>query len=147
MSKLTDTKHAYDKLARLLDVEMQSRKGNLQELERFRQTLDVAFYLLGWAQFEYRIRAESKEIVEQNSRAKTKDGYAWRFLQENLKEYPVRKRLDLIFHGKPKILSALNKDYTVRNDAADDYKNLPAEAKDVSNWLAHLEGLLDEFDT
>jgi len=43
---------AYDKIAQLLNQEIRKRGGSTQELERFRETLDVAFYLLGWGQFE-----------------------------------------------------------------------------------------------
>jgi hypothetical protein len=51
MSRLTETKRAYDKLIELLNQEIRKRSGSTQDLERFRQTLDVAFYLLGWGQF------------------------------------------------------------------------------------------------
>lgn len=146
MSKLTETKRAYDRLTRLLDNEKRSRRGELNELERYQKTLDVAFYLLGWAQFEYLIRQESKEIVEQNSTSKKLEQYAWKYLQDNLKDYPVRKRLDLIFHEKPQIRKSLDKDYTIRNDAAHDYKHLPPSAADVSEWLQHLVNIVDDFE-
>lgn len=47
ISRLTETKRAYDKLIALLNQEIRKRSGSTQDLERFRQTLDVAFYLLG----------------------------------------------------------------------------------------------------
>ncbi len=52
MSRIQETKRAYDKIAQLLNQEIRKRGGSTQELERFRETLDVAFYLLGWGQFE-----------------------------------------------------------------------------------------------
>jgi len=146
MSKLTDTKRAYDRLTRLLDNEKRSRRGELNDLEHFQKALDVAFYLLGWAQFEYLVRQESKGIVAQNSTSKKLERYAWKYLEENLKEYPVRKRLDLIFHENPRIRGELDKDYTVRNDAAHDYKHLPPNAVEVSEWLEKLMSIVDDFE-
>jgi hypothetical protein len=145
MSRLTETKRAYDKLIELLNQEIRKRSGSTQDLERFRQTLDVAFYLLGWGQFEYLVRKEAEERIEENSRARTVDGVAWRQLLETVKGIPVRRRLDLIFHGDQTVLNSLHKEYTVRNEAAHDYKSLPSEAKDVSVWLKELEDLVDKF--
>jgi hypothetical protein len=146
MSRLTETKRAYDKLKRLLDDELRARSGDTKEIARFQETMDVAFYLLGWAQFESLVRRESKEIVDEKARAKTIDQYAWRYLADGIKEYPVRKRLDLIFHAEPALRAALDKDYSVRNEAAHDYKQLPANARDVSAWLQKLEELVDKFE-
>jgi hypothetical protein len=55
MSRISETQRAYNKLVELLDQEIRKRKGSAKELERFRQSLDVAFYLLGWGQFESRM--------------------------------------------------------------------------------------------
>lgn len=146
MSRLTETKRAYDKVRRLLDDELRARTGDAKEIARFQETLDVAFYLLGWAQFEALVRRESKDIVEEKARTKTVDHYAWRYLADGIKEYPVRKRLELIFHTEPATRAQLDKDYTVRNEAAHDYKQLPANARDVSAWLQKLEELVDKFE-
>jgi hypothetical protein len=143
VSRVTETK--YDKLVELLNQEIRKRSGSTQELERFRQTLDVAFYLLGWGQFEYLVRKEAEERIEGNARAHTLEGHAWRYLKENVKNFPVRRRLDLIFHKNPSVRGSLNKEYTVRNDATYDYKLLPKEAKDISVWLKELEDLVDKF--
>jgi GAF domain-containing protein len=145
MSRIQETKRAYDKLVELLNQEIRKRSGSTQELERFRQTLDVAFYLLGWGQFEYLVRKEAEERIEDNARAHTLDGHAWRYLKDNVKNFPVRRRLDLIFHGSSSVLGSLNKEYTFRNEAAHDYKLLPKEAKDISVWLRELEELVDKF--
>jgi hypothetical protein len=145
MSKLTETKQAYDKLANLLDQEIRRRSGSTRELERFRQSLDVAFYLLGWAQFEYLVRKEAEDVTSIHANAHTRDGHAWRYLRENMKSLPVRRRLDLIFHDNPKTRLELDQDYELRNNAAHDYKNLPRGARDVSAWLANLEDLISKF--
>ena len=145
MSRLTETKRAYDKLIELLNQEIRKRSGSTQDLERFRHTLDVAFYLLGWGQFEYLVRKETEERIEEKSRARTVDGVAWQQLLETVKGIPVRRRLDLIFHDDQAVLNSLHKEYTVRNEAAHDYKSLPREAKDVSVWLKELEDLVDKF--
>lgn len=145
MSRLTETKRAYDKLIELLNQEIRKRSGSTQDLERFRQTLDVAFYLLGWGQFEYLVRKEAEERIEEKSRARTVDGVAWRQLLDTVKGISVRRRLDLIFHGNQEVLNSLHREYTVRNEAAHDYKSLPSEAKDVSVWLKELEDLVDKF--
>jgi hypothetical protein len=145
MSRIQETKRAYDKLLELLNQEIRKRSGSTQELERYRQTLDVAFYLLGWGQFEYLVRKEAEERIENNARAHTVDGHAWRYLKENVKNIPVRRRLDLIFHDKPAVRASLDREYMVRNDAAHDYKLLPGEAKDISTWLNELEDLVDKF--
>ena len=71
MSRLLDTCRAYDKLAQLLDQEIRNRSGSIKELERFRETLDVALYLLGWSQFEYLVRQAAKDFVEAKARAQT----------------------------------------------------------------------------
>jgi hypothetical protein len=100
---------------------------------------------LGWGQFEYLVRKEAEERIENNARAHTVDGHAWRYLKENVKNIPVRRRLDLIFHDKPAVRASLDREYMVRNDAAHDYKLLPGEAKDISTWLNELEDLVDKF--
>jgi hypothetical protein len=145
MSRIQETKRAYDKLVELLDQEIRKRSGSTKDLERFRQTLDVAFYLLGWGQFEYLVRKEAEERIDDNARAHTLDGHAWRYLKENVKNLPVRRRLDLIFHGNHAVRTSLDKEYTVRNEAAHDYKMLPPEARDISAWLKRLEELVDKF--
>jgi hypothetical protein len=144
MSRIQETKRAYDKIVGLLDQEIRKRSGLAQELERFRQTLDVAFYLLGWGQFEYLVRKEAEVRIGDNAKSRTIDGHAWRYLNENVKSLAVRRRLDLIFHEQSAIRNSLEREYTVRNEAAHDYK-LPKEAKDVSGWLEKLEDLVDKF--
>ena len=144
MSRLADTKLAYDKLDELLDKEIRRRRGAAKELERIRTTINVAFYLLGWAQFEYLVREELNGIVKGKALAKTIDGHAWRYLQDNLRSLPIRRRLDMIFHADQTTRSKLDRDYTVRNEAAHDYK-IPPEAKDVSAWLQALEELVYKF--
>jgi hypothetical protein len=145
MSRLVETKRAYDKVAELLNQEILKKGSNANELRRFREALDVAFYLLGWAQFEYLVRQETEDRVEANSRAKTADGIAWRYILDNLKAVPIRKRLDMIFHANPNLRSSLDKDYELRNEAAHNYKMLPREARDISEWLKALEELVDRF--
>lgn len=143
MSKLTETKRAYDLFAKLIDQEIRQRRGSPNDLERFRQSLDTSFYLLAWAQFEYLVREETNEIVSNQARTHTLDKHAWNYLKDNLKSMTVRQRLDIIFHGNHKTLETLKKRYDVRNDAAHDYKNLPSEARDVSEWIRELEELID----
>jgi len=146
MSRLTETKRAYDRIRRLLDDELRARSSDAREVARFQETMDVAFYLLGWAQFESLVRHESKDIVDEKARTKTVDQYTWRYLSDGIKEFPVRKRLDLIFHSEPLVRAQLDKEYTVRNEAAHDYKQLPANARDVSAWLQKLEELVNKFE-
>jgi hypothetical protein len=145
MSKLTDTKRAFDHIAGALDQEIRKGGARTKELERFRETLQVAFYLLAWAQFEHLVRAKSKDVIEGHSRAHTPDGHAWRFLKQNAKSFTVRKQLELIFDRNQPALAALQGDYEVRNDVAHNYKNLPREARDISEWMAGLEQLIDRF--
>ncbi|HTE76285.1 MAG TPA: hypothetical protein VK653_06030 [Xanthobacteraceae bacterium] len=145
MSRIQETRRAYDKLVDLLNQEIRKRSGSTQDLQRFRQTLDVAFYLLGWGQFEYLVRKEAEDRIDDNARAHTVDGHAWRYLKEKVKTIPMRTRLDLIFHAMPPIRASLQREYNVRNEAAHDYKMLPKEARDISAWLAGLEDLVDKF--
>jgi len=145
MSRLDETKQAYEKLEQLLDQEIRTRTGPTKDLERFRETLEVAFYLLGWSQFEYLVREEMKAIVEQKARAHTVDGHAWKYLLDNAKDIPVRRRLDVIFHADAAVRGTLDKDYSVRNEAAHNYKKLPSEAKNIADWLAKLELLVSKF--
>ena len=145
MSRLSETQLAYDRLVQLLDQEIRRRSGSTKDLERFRDTLDVAFYLLGWAQFEYLVRKEAENRVDERARSHTVDGHAWRYLKKHVKNLAVRLRLDLIFHDNQPVRSKLDKDYDIRNDAAHDYRLLPKEAKDISAWLETLEGLVEKF--
>jgi hypothetical protein len=144
MSKIEETKRAYDKLSYLLDQEVLRRRGSTPNLQQFRQSLDTAFYLLGWAQFEYLVRKEAEDKIDAEARSHQLQGHAWRYLQDNLKSLSVRKRLDLLFHEDPKTRTTLERDYTVRNEAAHNYK-IPREAKDLSEWLAELEKLVTKF--
>jgi hypothetical protein len=149
VSRLRETQRAYDRPSKLLDLEIRKRGSSTKELEGFRGTLDVAFYLLGWAQFEYLVRQEAEKRVDELSRTQTIGSHARQYLRSNLKNFPVRNRLDLIFHTNAAARAALRKDYDVRNDAAHDYKRLPREAKDISAWLdglEELEELVDKFE-
>lgn len=145
MSRLTDTKRAYDKISTLLDQEILKKKGNTKDLERFRECLDVAFYLLAFGQFENLVKKEARERIEQHAAAKHVDGRAWQYMLQNLKSVPLRRQLDVIFHGNDIVLAGLHKDYDVRNDAAHDYKLLPKEARIVSDWVQELEDLISNF--
>ena len=147
MSRLQETKRAYDRLTRLLDQEQRQRTSEAKDIEKFREVLAVAFYLLGWAQFEYLVREEAKEIVENRVRTKSLDRYAWQHLKEGLKEYSVRKRMDLIFDGNQEVRGKLDKDYNVRNEVAHNHKTLLEEAKDVAIWLQKLEDLVNKFES
>ncbi len=68
MSRLVETQRAYDKLVELLDQEIRKRSGLTKDFQRFRETLDSAFYLLGWAQFEYLVRQEAGDLIDDKSR-------------------------------------------------------------------------------
>src|ERR1700756_3505968 len=94
MSKLTDTERAYDAVAFLIDQEILKRRSSTSDLKRFHEALDVAFYLLGWAQFEYLVRQEAEELIKQQARTRTVHGVAWQYLLRNTKSVPIRQRLD-----------------------------------------------------
>ncbi len=145
MSKLIETKRAYDAISRLVRAELLKKGSNTRDLQRFREALDVAFYLLGWAQFEHLARKEANELISDMTRSKTVNAGAWQFVQQNLKGYPLRKKLDVVFHGDTKTLSELNEDYDLRNEAAHNYAKLPKEARDISAWLEGLADLVDQF--
>lgn len=146
MSKLDQTKKAYDKITALLDQEIRKKTGSTKELQELRQVVDVAFYLLGWGQFEYLVRKETEACVDAQVTTKGIDKHAWQYLKENVRSVTVRKRLDLVFHSKAIIRNQLDKEYTVRNEAAHNYKDLPPDARDVSAWLQKLEQIVDQFD-
>lgn len=146
MSRLNETKRAYDKLVDLLDQEILTRRGNSKDLERFRATLDVSFYLLAWSQFEHLVKREAQDLIEQRAAVGNVDARAWKYMLNNVKNVSLRKQLELIFHADHKALTSLNKDYDVRNEAAHDYKLLPKEARDVSNWIRGLEDQVDKFN-
>lgn len=146
MSRLTETKRAYDRISRLLDDAIRNRRGQAGELEKFREILNVAFYLLGWGQFEHLVRNEANEVINEHARSKGIERHAWGHLQGNLGGLSVRKRLDLIFDAQPEVRNSLDKDYSVRNEAAHNYKQLPPEARDISAWLQKLEELVEKFD-
>jgi hypothetical protein len=98
MSRLSETQAAYDRLVQLLDQEIRKRSGDTKDLDRYRRILDVAFYLLGWGQFEYLVRQEAAELIDGKANAHTVERHAWAFLKQSLKGFPVRRQLYMIFH-------------------------------------------------
>jgi hypothetical protein len=145
MSKLTETQRAYDAIRQLVRAEILKKGSNTRDLQRFLEALDVAFYLLGWAQFEYLVRGAAEDRIDGYAKLTTVDRGAWQFVKDNIKKFALRKKLDVIFHAKPKILAELNDDYDLRNEAAHNYAKLPSEARNISEWLAGLEELVDKF--
>lgn len=108
--------------------------------------MKVAFYLLGWAQFEYLVRKETEDRVDELARLQTIERHAWQYLKQNIRNFSVRNRLNLIFHVDTTVRAELDRNYDIRNDAAHDYKLLPKEAKDISAWLGGLEELVEKFE-
>lgn len=147
MSKLNETKLAYDRVKTLLDQELLNKKSNAQQIKDCQSAVNVAFYLLGWAQFEYLLRKEAEERIEADARAKTVHGISWRYVLDNIKAFSLRKKLEVIFFTDRTTLDSINKDYDLRNEAAHNYKKLPAEVRDISAWLDHLESLVDKFQS
>ena len=66
-------------------------------------------------------------------------GTAWRYVKDNVKAFSIRRKLEVIFQANPAKLTALNKDYDIRNEAAHNYKKLPSEAREHTAWLDELE--------
>ena len=97
------------------------------------------------AQFEYITRKEAEARIEVEAAAKTMHGTAWRYVKDNVKAFSIRRKLEVIFQANPAKLTALNKDYDIRNEAAHNYKKLPSEAIDISAWLDELEKLVDRY--
>ena len=145
MSNLTEIRQAYERLKQLLDREILDRKGEAAELRRFRKWLDTAFYLLAWANFENLTRKKTEALISEGVRSKSREMHAWVYLKEGLKGYSVRKRLELVFHGRPKLINSLKDRYDVRNDAAHDYRKLPSEVNDLPVLIQEWEDLVDEF--
>lgn len=145
MSKLTDTRRAFEEIEELLNQQIRKGGSKARELERFREVLQAAFYLLGFGQFEHLVKAKTKSVIDEHADAKSVNGHAWRYLKTNLNGVSLRAQLDVIFHGNEALKSTLNKSYDIRNDVTHNYKSLPAEARDISNWLTHLEEIVDKF--
>ena len=146
MSNLTDIRQAaYERLRGLLDQEILNRRGEAPTLERYRQWLDTAFYLLAWGNFEYLTRKQTEAVAMEEARSHGRVKHAWSFLLERIKDYSVRKQLDLVFHGRDDVIRTLNKQYTVRNESAHDYRKLPPETKDLPGLIGEWEKLVDEF--
>ena len=145
MSRLTETRQAYVRVVQLLDQEIRKRSGPTKDLEQFRKTLDTAFYLLGWSQFEYLVRKEGDVLINDKARAQTIDRHAWLYLKENLRNVPIRRRLDLIFHANQEIRERLAKDYDLRNGVAHNNEPIPKEARNISAWIEHLDELVERF--
>src|SRR5580704_913631 len=103
MSSLVGTQQAYDKMAQLLDQEIRKRSGSTKELEKFRETLDSAFYLLGWGQFEYLVTKQTREIIDEKIGTKSVERHAWQFLKDHVKSTTVRDRLNMVFHASPSV--------------------------------------------
>ena len=145
MCRLAATKLAYDHVKGLLDQEILKKKYSAQQVKDWQKSVDLAFYVLGWAQFEHLSRKEAEQRIDVEERAKTVHGAAWRFVSKNIKNFSLRSMLDVIFHAKPKILSKLHRNYDIRNEVVHENGTLPADAQDVSAWLAHLEELVKDF--
>lgn len=145
MSKLTETKRAYDRVQDLLRKQLLNRGSDAQQIRDAQEAVDAAFYLLGWSQFEYMTRKEAEKRIEVQAAAKTIHGTAWRYIRQNMGNFSLRRKLEIIFQSDPATLSTLNKDYDIRNEAAHNYKRLPPEARDVSAWLEGLERLVDRY--
>ncbi|MET0529368.1 MAG: hypothetical protein ABW003_13720 [Microvirga sp.] len=145
MSKLTDTKRAYERVRDLLEQQLLTRRSDAQEVRDALAAVEVAFYLLGWSQFEFLARKEAEQRIKGYAASKTADGIAWRYVNDNIKAFSLRRKLDVIFSANQTTLGALNKDYDLRNEAAHNYQKLPSEARDVAAWLEHLEDLVSRF--
>lgn len=145
MSKLIETRRAFELIEGLLNQEIRKGGNRAKELVRFRETLQAAFYLLGFAQFEFLIKSKAKDIVSEHAASRTVDGHAWRQLSRSLNGVSLRSQLDIIFHSDPKLRSKLDDDYTVRNEVAHNYKRLPPEAQDIVTWLEILEDTVEKF--
>ncbi len=145
MSRLTETKRAFDKVTALLDQEIRKKASNSKDLEKYRATVEIAFYILAFGQFEYLVKREAADIIEENAALKTLDGRAWKI--EVHKGYiPLRKQLDLIYHTDQKVLKSLNDSYSIRNDSVHGNRMLPKEAKDVALFIQQLEDLVANLD-
>ncbi|KPF99809.1 hypothetical protein IP86_08360 [Rhodopseudomonas sp. AAP120] len=147
MTKLNETRLAYDRVKALLDQQLLEKKGSAQQIKDCQSAVNAAFYLLGWAQFEFLTRKEAEERIEADARAKTVHGIGWRYVLANIKAFSLRKKLEVIFFADPVTLNQLNRDYDLRNETAHNYKKLPTEVSDVSAWLDHLESLANKFQS
>lgn len=145
MSRLTDTKRAFDKVTALLDQEIRKKASNSKDLEKYRAIVDIAFYVLAFGQFEYLVKKEATDIIDENAALKTLAGRAWKIVQQK-GDVPLRKMLDLIYHADQKVLNSLNKSYSIRNDAVHGNQMLPTEVKDVALFIQHLEDLVQNLD-
>jgi len=125
VSKLTETKRAYDRVKALLDQQLLERKGSAQQIRDCQEAVNVAFYLLGWAQFEFLARKEAEERIKSDARAKTVHGIGWRYVLDNIRTFSLRRKLEVIFFTDEATLGELNRDYDMRNEAAHNYKKLP----------------------
>jgi len=145
MSRLIETKRAFDKVTTLLDQEIRKKASNSKDLEKYRAIVEIAFYVLAFGQFEYLVKREANGIIDQNAALKTLDGRAWEILQQK-GDVPLRKLLELIFHTDQKLLKSLNDSYSIRNDCVHGNQLLPKEAKDVGYFIQGLEELVENFD-
>ncbi|MGH1575500.1 hypothetical protein ACRAWG_38885 (plasmid) [Methylobacterium sp. P31] len=145
MSKLTETKQAYDRVQDLLRKQLLVRGSDARQIRAAQEAVDASFYLLGWGQFEYLTRREAEQRVDAEARAKTIHGAAWRYVKKNFSSFSLRRKLEVIFHADQATLATLNEDYERRNETAHDYKKLPPEARDISAWLEGLEQLVDRY--
>ena len=145
MSRLTETKRAFDKVTALLDQEIRKKTSNSKDLEKYRAIVEIAFYVLAFGQFEYLVKREANGIIDENAALKTLDGRAWKIVQQK-GDVSLRKLLDLIYHTDQKVLKSLNDSYTIRNDSVHGNQMLPKEAKDVALFVQQLEELVESLD-
>ena len=145
MSRLTETKRAFNKVTNLLDQEIRKNSSNSKDLEKYRAIVEIAFYVLAFGQFEYLVKREATGIIDQNAELKTLEGRAWKIVQQK-GDVPLRKLLDLIYHADQKVLKSLNESYTIRNDSVHGNQMLPKEGKDVALFIQQLEELVDNLD-
>jgi len=145
MSRLIETKRAFDKVTTLLDQEIRKKTSNSKDLENYRAIVEIAFYVLAFGQFEYLVKREAIGIIEENAALKTLDGRAWKIVHQK-GDVPLRKMLELIYHSNQKVLKSLNESYSIRNDSVHGNQLLPKEAKDVTLFIQQLEELVANLE-
>ncbi len=145
MSNLTDIKQAHGYLRELLNQEIRKRGSNAATLQRYLGWLDTAFYLLAWGNFEHLTKRQAEAVIAEEEGKRGRARLAWSVFRERLRNIPLATQIELVFHGRDKVIEDLKAQYLVRNASAHAYKKLPAEMRRLPDIIDEWEAFVDLF--
>ena len=116
-------------------------------MQRYLGWLDTAFYLLAWGNFEHLTKKQAEVVIAEEEGTRGRARLAWSFVRKRTKDLSLSAQIELVFHGRGKIIEDLKAQYLVRNESAHAYKKLPAEMRRLPDMIDEWEGYVDRFQS